>query len=1147
VTALDMPIPSLFDAAAPAGRSGFRLHRFEVLNWGTFDRRVWGVDPHGDNLLLTGDIGSGKSTLVDALTTLLVPPQKLAYNKAAGAEARERSLRSYVLGHYKSERGEAGFSAKPVALRDPSSYSVILGRFHNEGYGQHVTLAQVFWIRDAQGQPARFYVLADAPLSIAEHFGRFGSDINDLKKRLRRLPHVEVHDAFPAYGAAFRRRFGIDNDQALDLFNQTVSMKSVGNLTDFVREHMLEAFPVEPRIAALVGHFDDLTRAHEAVLKAKVQIGRLRPLVADCDQHRGIAMAMEELRACRDALRPWFASLKAVLLRKRLDGLEADLEQLARRIAALDETRRGRSAERDGIKRAIAENGGDRIEALRKEIAERRREKDERRQRADRYAELARAAGLPDAADEGTFLDNRRAVETRQEEIETARATAQNAVTDTTVDFRQLKQRHDGLAAELASLRKRRSNIPLGMLDLRAALCRAVGLAEADLPFAGELIQVRPEERAWEGAVERLLHSFGLSLLVPDVRYAQVCEWVDRTHLGGRLVYYRVRGQKRVDPGALHPASLVRKLAVKPDAAVYGWLDAELADRFDYACCDTLDQFRRERRAITRAGQIKGGGERHEKDDRHAIDDPGRFILGWSNDAKIAALDKQAQDLQTRLQQSGGRIAALNAELKALQERLGTVQKLAMFDGFRDLDWRTPALDIDRLDAERRQLQDGSDILRILEAQLAAVETALAAAEAEVHRKNREKGQLEERQERARAQLAECLSLLAAMPEDAAARYFPRLEALRAEALEALGAEAPGGAGTLSVESCDTREKDLRDWLQARIDAETKRIDRLRDRIIGAMRAYLDLWPLETREVDAGIDAAEEFRVMLTGLESDDLPGFEARFKELLNENTIREVANFQSQLNRERQTMRERIASINRSLHDIDYNPGRYIVLELEPTTDPEIREFQQDLRACTEGALTGSEDEQYSEAKFLQVRRVIERFRGREGTAELDRRWTRKVTDVRTWFTFSASERWREDGREHEHYSDSGGKSGGQKEKLAYTVLAASLAYQFGLEWGAPRSRSFRFVVIDEAFGRGSDESARYGLELFRRLNLQLLIVTPLQKIHIIEPFVAGVGFVHNVEGRQSMLRNLTIEEYRAEKDQAERSRAGAAARGA
>jgi uncharacterized protein YPO0396 len=271
---------------------------------------------------------------------------------------------------------------------------------------------------------------------------------------------------------------------------------------------------------------------------------------------------------------------------------------------------------------------------------------------------------------------------------------------------------------------------------------------------------------------------------------------------------------------------------------------------------------------------------------------------------------------------------------------------------------------------------------------------------------------------------------------------------------------------------------------------------------------------------------------MLGKLQADDRPRFEARFKELLNENTIREVANFNSQLNRERETIKERITRINESLTQIDYNTGRYIVLEAQPTQDADIRDFQTELRACTEGALTGSDDSQYSEAKFLQVKHIIERFRGREGLSEQDRRWAAKVTDVRSWFVFAASERWREDDSEHEHYSDSGGKSGGQKEKLAYTILAASLAYQFGLEWGAIRSRSFRFVVIDEAFGRGSDESAQYGLRLFAQLNLQLLIVTPLQKIHIIEPFVSSVGFVHNEEGRASKLRNLSIEEYRAEK---------------
>ena len=124
------------DFVGDDSRVGFRLQRLEVLNWGTFDKRVWRYELDGRNGLLTGDIGSGKSTLVDAITTLLVPAHRVAYNKAAGADTRERTLRSYVLGHYKSERNEATGSTRPVALRDASSYTVILGVFRNEGYDQ---------------------------------------------------------------------------------------------------------------------------------------------------------------------------------------------------------------------------------------------------------------------------------------------------------------------------------------------------------------------------------------------------------------------------------------------------------------------------------------------------------------------------------------------------------------------------------------------------------------------------------------------------------------------------------------------------------------------------------------------------------------------------------------------------------------------------------------------------------------------------------------------------------------------------------------------------------------------------------------------------------------------------------------------------
>jgi len=1110
------------DFAETNERAGFRLHRVELYNWGTFDNKVWRLLPQGDNALLTGDIGSGKSTLVDAITTLLVPAQRITYNKAAGAEAKERTLKSYVLGYYKSERGDNGLAARAVALRDHNSYSVLLGHFYNEGYDQHVTLAQVFWVRETQGQPARFYVVSDRPLTIAGDFADFGADINALKKRLRQTPHIELFDSFPPYGAAFRRRFGIDTEQALDLFNQTVSMKSVGNLTEFVREHMLEAFPVKNRIDALVKHFDDLNHAHEAVLKARDQINTLTPLVADSARHGELSAQVAELRDCREALRPWFAELKSGLLEKRLEKLAQQLLRQDQRVRALDEKRHTLLARRDELKQAIADNGGDRIERIKAEISARQQEKKDRGKRAERYNALAQALDLPQATDADTFLANQQALQSERQAIDNRQAETQNELTEASVELRNLKDTHATLKRELESLRKRRSNVPSSMLTIRERLQQALDLDEQALPFAGELIQVRETESDWEGAAERLLHNFGLSLLVPDTHYARVADWVDRTHLRGRLVYYRVRELQHANVASLHPASLVRKLVIKPDSAFYAWLETELARRFDYACCEDLALFRREKKAITRAGQIKAGGGRHEKDDRHTLDDRSRYVLGWSNKAKIATLEKQAADLETRMQGIADRVAACQAKLKTLEQRQRDISQLTGFGEFRELDWRPLALEIETLEQEKQRLESESDILRTLEGQLQTLEEDLTEVENTRDKARDELTRNEEKRERATEQFEAARALLDATPEEARQAYFPKLDAMRHEAL---------GDHVLTVESCDNRQTDMREWLQARIDAEERKIGRLAEKIIKAMEAYSQAYPLETREVDVSVEAADEYRAMLQALEGDDLPRFEARFKALLNENTIREVANFQAQLNRERQTIRERVETINRSLADIDYNPGRYITLLAEPALDADIRDFQQDLRACTEGALTGSDDEQYSESKFIQVKRIIERFRGREGFSDLDHRWTGKVTDVRNWFGFSASERWHEDHSEHEHYSDSGGKSGGQKEKLAYTVLAASLAYQFGLEWGEVRSRSFRFVVIDEAFGRGSDESARYGLELFKRLNLQLLIVTPLQKIHIIEPYVNSVGFVHSEADDRSLLRNLSIEEYRQE----------------
>src|SRR6185437_2786780 len=248
---------------------------------------------------------------------------RISYNKAAGADTRERSLRSYVLGYYKTERNEMTGATKPVALRDGSDYSVILGVFSNADYDATVSLAQVFHLRsgDTSGQPDRFYIAADRPLSVTGDFKDFGSDISSLRKRLRAAPGVLVHDTFPDYGTDFRRRLGIESEQAMELFHQTVSMKSVGNLTDFVRDHMLEPFDAAKWTASIVAHFEDLTRAHEAVQRAQAQLTALGPLLAECDAHDKVAAEITALTAQRNALRYYFADLKAGLA----DRLLADI------------------------------------------------------------------------------------------------------------------------------------------------------------------------------------------------------------------------------------------------------------------------------------------------------------------------------------------------------------------------------------------------------------------------------------------------------------------------------------------------------------------------------------------------------------------------------------------------------------------------------------------------------------------------------------------------------------------------------------------------------------------------------------------------------------------------------------------------------
>lgn len=1135
---------TLFETVLPQERSGFRLQRFEVYNWGTFHQRVWRLGCEGANSLLTGDIGSGKSTLVDAITTLLVPHHRITYNKAAGAEAKERTLASYIRGEYKSEKDQENQIAKAVALREKNTYTVVLGHFFNEGFEQGVTLAQVFWLKDQNRQVERFFVISESPLSIAEHFSDFGSDIFDLKRKLKRLPQTHIHETFKDYGSRFRTLFGIAHEQALDLFYQTISLKTVGNLTDFVRTHMLEPFEVGPRIDELRRNFDNLSRAHASVVRARRQIELLTPISEAGQRHEEIERSVQRLVHARDSLASYFAKIKADLLETRIDERRGEIEKLETRLTKASEEISYWANQEIEIRDSIRENGGGRLEAIQREEERLSAELPQYQARAASYEKTAEALGLPKAADEEAFFQNRRETESLMETIDLELVKCRTEEVEATLEFRAQKDKHAEVEEELRSLRARRSNIPARNLEIRRAMAEAIGVAENELPFAGELIRVREGEEAWEGAAERLLRGFALSLLVSDGLYAQVSQYVDRTFLKGKIVYFRTRaaGKATTAKGAsssamramedLEERSLVRKLTLKPDSVHREWLERHLADRFDYLCCESLEDFRLVPFAITRAGQIKAGGQRHEKDDRTSLQDRSQYVLGWENALKIKALEEKRNTIAELAARAAQALETAKARHSASTVKRDGCRALLAHSDFTLIDWRPLASRLQLLKDEREKLEATSDRLRVLRQ---ALDEAIMAKDKLTTRREewlQKKGEAQSEIKQAEETRQLALEIHDARGPQERERDFPEIDRFRAT-LEA-GVKPP------RLHEVDRTQTTTREAVQTEIDKERKKGEYMHQKLRDGMFAFKQEFPVETSEFDASLESLGEFNRLLRALQDEDLPRHEERFRKLLNEGAINGIALFRNQLEKEAREIEGKITAINRSLREIEYNAGTYIELVCDRAMDAETRQFQSDLKACTEHGISDG-DSAYDEMKFMRVKQILDRFNGRENFTELDRRWTTKVTDVRNWYTFSASERFDETGEEKEYYSDSSGKSGGQKEKLAYTVLASALAYQFGLEWNAKKSRTFRFVVIDEAFGRGSDESARYGLELFRKLNLQLLVVTPLQKIHVIEDYVNSVHFVHNDGGRDSKIRSLSITEYKQEK--ARRATAGSA----
>lgn len=1112
---------------------GYRMRRLEVYNWGTFDGAVWPFELGGNTSLLTGEIGSGKSTLVDAILTLLIPQPKINYNKAADSGSRERSLTSYVRGYY-AKRSNASGEEEPVALRDKNKYSVILAVFSDVEKDSYVTLAQVFFFQPGSERPARFFVVAERSLSIKKDFGGFGNNISDLKKRLKKSLYVEVFNDYTSYAVKFKSLFGIVSDDALDLFQQTVSMKKVNGITDFVRKNMLgdvDRAEMEENIQHLLTHFHTLKSIHDAIVHDREKMDLLRPIVKASDTYDACLLKESELSLMEEGVQPYLAREEIKLLTEALTESNRQQEEMRARRTSFEAELTHVGEDIDAKKKEMWQNGGNRLHDAEKELKNCEKDLAQVRKQAENYRVYADVLGLSVPVVLEDFLTRRKELEDLLGELKAEYDALDVKKFEADSKEREIVSQISADKTELASLLKRDSNIPAPFIAIRKDLCCDLKVAEQDMPFAGEIMEVKPEEQKWEGALERLLGEFGVSLLVPESLYGKVIDWMEKHFLGRRMVYYRVdEYTPPVSMTDLPETSAARKLHIKCDSPYAGWLASELVHRFDHVCAETTAEFKKARFALSLEGQIKTQGRRHQKDDRHALHDRRYYVLGFSNKEKIALIKKELERLEEERAMQRKSVQQIVAERESVIRKRNAAENLLMVDNFKDIDCQYFADRVDKQKAIIQSLKGHSNILARLDREVKALEKEKKEIEAAIRCADGELGGLVRQIKEYEDKKAADEKILLSAPELIRREGFDLLDKHREDCIK---------KGFFTLKSMTEKQGMYNKWLREEKEKWGAKKEQSGSAMSSGMSKYLQYLSLHN-ESDPNLTNElnranrSEYKELYRRIGEDDLPKLLPKFKKRLRENTIQDMAIFQSKLLSNRDVIRERIEEINRSLYDIDYNVGHYIEIECIESLNNEIKHFRQQLKACTDSAITGSDDN-YNEEKFLEIEKILSRFsKSRPGRAEEDKKWTAMVTDVRNWYTFAVSERIRmEDGRcgeEYEHYTDSSGKSGGQKEKLAYTILAASFVYSFGII-GSRALPTFRFTAIDEAFLKSSDESARFGLELFRKMGLQLLVVTPLAKIPTIEPYISHLGFVSQNEKRQSQIRNLSIGEYRKE----------------
>ncbi|MBA3664563.1 MAG: AAA family ATPase [Bacteroidetes bacterium] len=1105
--------------------AGYRLQYFEVFNWGTFDKEIFKISPQCNTTLITGANGSGKTTFIQGLLTLIVPEKRYRFYE------HQRTEESYVLGEYGDIETETGRQIQRLREEKENAFSILLATFKNEE--KFVTLIQARWFSGSEMK--RKYLIAFKPLTIEGDILPFNANGDWLKQLNKKYPKqgnkevIQLFDGPSKYAEALLKVFGMRSAKALTLFDQTLRLKVMGSLDQFVRENMLEESKIEDDFQKLRSHYQTLLDIHRNMQKAEKQLELLKPVKAKSEELEKTKIVLKELSSLRETSPVYFFKNKENIFTGEIEKEALELKRITYKEA---EIKIAIDADRDAEKTLDYDirndETGKQILELEKEIKGKSIEKGRRDDKLVKYNKAAVKISVEENPNEKLFYQQIITATKKHSDIEEELKDKENGIQKKLRGLENEKEAaealHEEKAKELDELTKQKNNITGRVSEIRQEILFYTQATANEIPFIGELIQVLPKENKWEMAIEKVLRNIAMRLIVPEAYYKQVNTYVnDNKELKGKIVYERYQENSFMNNMlSKDKDSIFSKIEIRRESEYADWIESQIKTNYNFICT-TKDDLPTYNKAVTINGLIKSG-TRHERDERQKTLSRENYVLGWDNKEKIKFTREALKQLEILIKAKREEITKLEKRQNRLEGEKEDITKFLQYDSYSEIDWQVISLEIQSLTKRKEGIEKSNNRVKLLKAQLKELQTIISVKDGEREKlivERTTKGSFVTELE---TQLNLCSIFLEDFKEiDFTEKFLAFEEKFRKElvGLDFLTIKLKEDSVTELIQAQAEKEGEKQRKIELQLQSAMKNFKRPEEVV---MQTFRD-WTSDTHKLGEELNYVEDYIVIHDRIEKDELIEYRTKFKKYLNEDMITGMSDFKTLLDSQEEQIRDSIDALNDSLKKIEFkkNPQTFIQLFAERDHSKDIDNFRVSLIDWKPDIADyeKSKDDQILERSFLKIKELIDKL-----TANDD--WRKRVTDVRNWLKFLAKEFYREDmKRPPKVYENTAKLSSGEQAQITYTIMGAAIAYQYGILKDGMNANSFRFICVDEAFAKQDEEKADYLMDLAKKLNLQMLLVTPDDKIQIAEPYISGVHIVHRVNNRNSRIFDTTIEQ--------------------